>query len=584
MSALSNLDDDGEWPSLANAEKQIAAAKAQQKKARKKGKLDRVNKRTQKRKDEKKKEERQRQPSLMEYFTTASTNGRAAACAPGGMTLEEQAERRVATVLQSLAPEQSVAVLDDSDLILVEAGPGAGKTTVITTLAVVLILNHSIKAEMMLICSFTRNASSELEERGKVAIGGLAGKFGLPTYGTLHATARGLLQQWGLPTTVGSPQQKFDAVRAALHTLRARRIPVVQKAALELVAAARGRLDARGPSRPFDIALIHEFDNEMKLRDVMDMDSFIPTAVHMLLERGTPPFSIVIVDEVQDLSRMQIQFVLLLARRRFCVGDANQSIFSFCTGLFDPLRTLRVQDGVSIRTLRNNYRSFEGIVGLADDVLGRRERDGNRQAAARGRAPRGFESCPSEIWPLDNERAEAECAAGLAASHAEEHPYRSFAVLYRTNRQHGEVARAMAAAKIPIGGGHGITLSTIHAAKGLEWDVVVVIGLSETIFPCRLWRGLDTTERALAKAEEMRLLYIAISRASNSLFLLRPLRRGNVRMPGDFSAPLEASEVLIRALRTSNARKAQARKARRRPAEGPAEGHDLPRPKKKSTR
>ena len=510
------------------------------------------------------------QRKMTEYFS-AATDRAGASTGRGRRVIVSPLVRTSALACAtkafgSLAPEQRNAVRDNQNTVLVEAGPGAGKTTLMTTVAVVLLCELLIPNDKIIVCTFTRKAARELQSRGAAAIGALEAHLGLPCYGTLHAVARRLLKSWGVPVRVSTAEERFDAVRAALRTLRATRVPRGAADADVLVAAARLRIDARGNSRPGDVALIREVDKEMASRGVLDVSAYISVALRELRVRGTSPFAVVIVDEVQDLSRTQLAFALLLAPRRYFVGDANQAIFSFVgSGRFNALSALEARHGASTKILRNNFRSFTGLVALADDVLRRRERDGSRQLSVRGTAPLGLESCPTEIWPCANERCEAECAAQLASQHRKwGQPLRTFAVLFRTNRQRGEVARAMRAAGITIGGRSGIALSTIHAAKGLEWNVVVIIGLSETIFPCRVGGGLDATERAHAKAEEARLLYVALTRAANSLFLLRPLRRGNSRMPGDFSAPLQASEGLLRALRRSNARKVHARRREQR--------------------
>lgn len=64
-----------------------------------------------------------------------------------------------------------------------------------------------------------------------------------------------------------------------------------------------------------------------------------------------------------------------------------------------------------------------------------------------------------------------------------------------------------------------LILSTIHQAKGLEWDAVFVIGLAEGQFP----HYLSTEEAALE--EERRLFYVAVTRAKNHLFLVHPMTR-----------------------------------------------------------
>lgn len=83
----------------------------------------------------------------------------------------------------------------------------------------------------------------------------------------------------------------------------------------------------------------------------------------------------------------------------------------------------------------------------------------------------------------------------------------------------------------------GVTLMTVHTAKGLEWPVVAVAGLEDGLFP--LSRALETLEGG---EEERRLAYVAITRARDRLYLTwaRARRRGGQLMPGLPSRFLEA--------------------------------------------
>jgi len=83
----------------------------------------------------------------------------------------------------------------------------------------------------------------------------------------------------------------------------------------------------------------------------------------------------------------------------------------------------------------------------------------------------------------------------------------------------------------------GVTLMTVHTAKGLEWPLVAVAGLEDGLFP--LSRALETPEGA---EEERRLAYVALTRARDRLYLTwaRARRRGGQRMPGMPSRFLEA--------------------------------------------
>jgi DNA helicase-2/ATP-dependent DNA helicase PcrA len=74
-----------------------------------------------------------------------------------------------------------------------------------------------------------------------------------------------------------------------------------------------------------------------------------------------------------------------------------------------------------------------------------------------------------------------------------------------------------------------IKLSSIHQAKGLEFDVVFVIMLCEGLFPSA--RSLDRIED---EEEERRLFYVAVTRAKNELYLSYPLVRSNPGYTGDF--------------------------------------------------
>jgi DNA helicase-2/ATP-dependent DNA helicase PcrA len=82
----------------------------------------------------------------------------------------------------------------------------------------------------------------------------------------------------------------------------------------------------------------------------------------------------------------------------------------------------------------------------------------------------------------------------------------------------------------------GVTLMTLHTAKGLEWPVVVVAGLEDGLFPLR--RALDSPAEA---EEERRLMYVGVTRAMDRIYLTwaRSRRRGGQLMPGVPSRFLE---------------------------------------------
>jgi DNA helicase-2/ATP-dependent DNA helicase PcrA len=107
----------------------------------------------------------------------------------------------------------------------------------------------------------------------------------------------------------------------------------------------------------------------------------------------------------------------------------------------------------------------------------------------------------------------------------------------------------------------GVTLASLHAAKGLEWDVVIVVGLSEGLMPISLAEGWEAVE------EERRLLYVGITRARERLFL----SYARARTPGGRASrsPSRFLEGLLGAPETARGRGRTApgeAKAPRRPS------------------
>ena len=87
---------------------------------------------------------------------------------------------------------------------------------------------------------------------------------------------------------------------------------------------------------------------------------------------------------------------------------------------------------------------------------------------------------------------------------------------------------------------NGVELLTFHAAKGREWHTVVVSGVESSLVP---HRSASTTE---ARAEEARLLYVAITRATDRLVLSHAARRGGyARTPSPFLDDLDLAEPSI---------------------------------------
>ena len=240
-----------------------------------------------------------------------------------------------------------------------------------------------------------------------------------------------------------------------------------------------------------------------------------------------PEFDYVLIDEYQDINEMQIELINLITKKNlFCVGDPRQSIFGWRGGNIGYIMKFHEKyPDAEIISLNKNYRSKKRIINLMnlaikdlglDNLNNFHEEDGEINL-------KEFDSEEDEhrfvIEKILNSNIEKE----------------EIFVLARTNRQIKDLSEKMKARKIihivktdelknPVSAKTGeVTLSTIHAIKGLEAKLVFVIGCNESNFPCK---ASDHPVIEIVKPndydkeeEEKRLFYVAISRAKQKLYM-----------------------------------------------------------------
>ncbi len=286
-----------------------------------------------------------------------------------------------------------------------------------------------------------------------------------------------------------------------------------------------------------------------------------------LAARYREQFSYVSVDELQDIDEQQYRLITLLApppAANLCViGDPDQAIYGFRgadASCFD--RFARDYPTAARVALRRNYRSSGTIVAASAQVLGE-----NGDEASIARMVRAMHERIA-IHAAPTERAEAEFVvqtierflgghsffsidSGRADGTNANLSFADFAVLYRTDAQSAALIEALARSGIPFrkngqdaldpedrvaidaelkeDRGDHVSLLTLHAAKGLEFAVVFIVGLEDGLLPLH-WG--DPSEANMA--EERRLFYVGMTRARDRLILSRALKRhwrGRVRAP-----------------------------------------------------
>ena len=470
-------------------------------------------------------------------------------------------------LLDALDPDQRQVAEHLEGALCVLAGAGTGKTRAITYRIAYGVAVGAYQPTQVLAVTFTARAAGEM--RSRLADLGVVGAQAR----TFHSAAlRQLTYFW--PTAIGGRRPEIETFKGRLVGIAAHRLGLSTDRALirDLSAevewakvtmtlpedyaqqTAALRRDPPGGLEPATVAQVLAAYEEAKTeRGVIDFEDVLLLMVGILLDREDiadqvrGQYKHFVVDEYQDVSPLQQRLLdLWLGRRRqLCVvGDVSQTIYSF-TGATPDFLTGFASRYAGARTVRlsRDYRSTPQVVSLANRVLSRSRRGGGALVLPAGavelvaQRPSGpavrFES-------YDDDVAEAagvvEHVGRLRSAGV---PLSGIAVLYRTNSQSEAIEQALSDAGIGylVRGGErfferdevkravvmlraaaqnaptveGVTLSSLHAAKGLEWDAVLLVGASEGLLPISLAEGPAAIE------EERRLLYVGVTRAREHL-------------------------------------------------------------------
>jgi DNA helicase-2/ATP-dependent DNA helicase PcrA len=355
-------------------------------------------------------------------------------------------------LLDGLDADQRAAVTTPASPLAILAGPGAGKTRVLTHRVAWRVATDQADGSRTLVVTFTRRAAAEL--RTRLAALGLADG---PTVTTLHALALSTLHRHGRRPVI---------TRYPLRLLA----PLVQAAGLDLsprqVAAEIGWAKARclspgayarsRPSEPGRGAVADVFAGYEAVkaeRGVVDIDDLPSLCTAMLAEDADVAAAVrwhhrhVVVDEFQDLPRSSFRLLRAVAGDRpdLCVvGDPDQAVYGFAGA--DPRLLTSLGDalpGLTVVRLRWVHRCPPAALAAATAVLG-------RPTSAGATAVHDEPGPPPTLMGHDDEDVEAAAVAWtLRQARAAGRPWSDMAVLARTNGRLDAVTAACAAVGVP---------------------------------------------------------------------------------------------------------------------------------------
>ena len=356
--------------------------------------------------------------------------------------------------MSSFTKSQSEAIRHQDGPLLVLAGPGSGKTTVVTKRVQYLVQDCHISPSSILVITFTKAAATEMKERFLRLVEQSEEKpqgYGNVLFGTFHAVFFNILKlSYGFTAAnILREETRYQYMKEIVDRLK---LEIDDEN--EFISGVLGEISLIKNER---ISLEHYFSKncaedifrkifasyEQRKRNarLIDFDDMLSYTWELLtkrpdiLEAWQKKFRYILVDEFQDINRLQYDILRLLAQPEnnlFIVGDDDQSIYRFRGAKPEIMLNFQKDFPTAGRVLLNdNFRSTRQIVNAAGRVIRKNQSRFAKEITARGGEGPGvrilaFEDQQQECLYLLKEMQEYKKNGGA---------WQQMAVLYRTNTQ-----------------------------------------------------------------------------------------------------------------------------------------------------
>lgn len=344
--------------------------------------------------------------------------------------------------------EQKEAIMHRDGPAMVLAGPGAGKTYVITNRVKALIDEYGVKPEQILVVTFSKAAAVEMKERFEMLMGGRR----LPVrFGTFHSVffqilrlayhyevkdiATPALKYRFLEETLNETGYGVDDKKEFLSDIE-KEISRVKGEGIEIDCYFSSACSAEIFQKMY-----RGYQEKLQRHRCLDFDDMVVYTYQLLKEREDirrrwqAQFRYLLIDEFQDINRLQYETVCMLAEPEnnlFIVGDDDQSIYGFRGAKPGIMLSFpkRFPDTKQI-VLGVNYRCSDEIMKAAERLIGKNNERYEKHIVAN----KGKEQ-PVHMKKCENLPDEAEkIVAQIQMYQKEGIAYQEMAVLFRTNMQ-----------------------------------------------------------------------------------------------------------------------------------------------------
>lgn len=293
-------------------------------------------------------------------------------------------------ILDGLNPAQRRAVEVTSGPLLIIAGPGSGKTRVITHRIAYLVRVCGISPRHIMAVTFTNKAAKEMKDRLETLLGQVSQSL---TVGTFHAICAGILRQDGSAIglnprfVIHDEDDQLNLIKQSLQELDLDPKQYSPRAIQSAIKYAKSRLltpadYAKQVSNYYEeiVQRVYErYQQSLGQSHGVDFDDLLMKTVQLFTERKDvlsryqSRYKHILVDEFQDTNLTQYMLVKQLGEkhRNICVvGDPDQSIYSW---RFADLRNIlsfeKDHPDATVAYLEQNYRSTKIILDVASSVI-----------------------------------------------------------------------------------------------------------------------------------------------------------------------------------------------------------------------
>ena len=358
---------------------------------------------------------------------------------------------------------KAVNHLDGPCMVL--AGPGSGKTRVITYRIANMVVNKNIKPTSILAISFTKASSIEMKNRAL----SLSNDFRMNkvTYGTFHSVFFRILryfEYYNIESILDEKTKRIGLknILKGLNIENADDDETIGQVINEISYVKNELMDKRDFKSEVltndEFIKVYNFYEEYKQQmNKIDFDDMLIKTYELLknnkaaLDRVRSVYRYILVDEFQDINKVQFEALKLIANPSnniFVVGDEDQSIYGFRGSRPDFLLEFEEYFSNTKKVLLDiNYRSKGEIINIANRLI---EKNTNRYEKVI-KCGQGNGAKVNYISPEDSEEEAVYIAKDIKNKVQEDYTeYTDFAVIYRTNIQSRALVDVFMDMRIPF--------------------------------------------------------------------------------------------------------------------------------------